>query len=116
MRLTLHPAAAGRRECAARGGLGPLRGWTGWCMAISVLLHSPLSLTSQARRDDYEAEMRGFGVGLFVGTQQRAPDELEVAMQHSDKYWRLSWGWSPGRFTNKAAGVAIWLAKNIMVR
>ena len=81
-------------------------------MALKVLLHSPLSLVSQARKDDYEEATRGFGIALFAGTQEKAKDDLEVALQHTKKYWRISWGWQAGKCTNKVTGVAMWLDKS----
>ncbi len=81
---------------------------------MRIIGWNPLSLAAAYRQVEISRTMVKYGIILLAGTQLRQGEDSPITKCQLDEHLAINAGWKRGgKFTNKAAGVSVWIGNGI---
>ena len=76
---------------------------------LAITLYNPLAATEELRLQEISHEFKKHDVVALIGSHTKAYEA--IVKQRLIHHTAYKWGWSRGRWTNRAAGITIMLGK-----
>ena len=81
---------------------------------MRIIGWNPLSLSAVYRQTEISQALTNYSLVLLAGTQLRQDDGSPITKTKMEEHLAVHSGWKKGgRFTNKSAGVSIWIGKDV---